>query len=49
MLGSVGEREDDVSQRRQRQALGPAPLSGFSEVRLTAAQVQEVETTSARH
>lgn len=49
VLGSVGEGEEDVSQRRQGQTLSPAPLSGPADVRLTASQVQEVETTATRH
>lgn len=49
VLGSIGEGEDDVSQRRQRQTLTSTSLSGPADVRLAAPQIQEVETTATRH
>lgn len=49
MFGSVGEGEDDVSQRRQRQTLTSTSLSGPADVRLTAPQVQQVEPTPTGH
>lgn len=49
VLGPVGERQDHVSQRRQGQALSSAPLSGPADVRLAAAQVQDMEAAPAGH
>lgn len=47
VLGPVGEGEDDVSQRRQRQTLASPSLPGPADVCFTAPQIQEVKTTPA--
>lgn len=47
VLGSIGKGEDDISQRRERQTLTPAP--GPADVRLAAAQIQEVKATPTGH
>lgn len=49
VLGSIGKGEDDISQRRERQTLTPAPLSGPADVCLAAAQIQEVKATPTGH
>lgn len=49
VLRPIGEGQDNVSQRRQRQTPASSALSGPAHLCLTAPQVQEVEAAPSRH